>query len=74
MEKALPYVIDEKGNKSSVLVSISTWDDLNGKYNKLLKKVQILTGIKKGLNEVIEARKSGKKLQTLKDFLDENNG
>ena len=74
MEKALQYVIDEKGNKSSVLVSISTWDDLNGKYNKLLKKVQILTGIKKGLNEVIEARKSGKKLQTLKDFLDENNG
>ncbi|MFI5196551.1 MAG: hypothetical protein ACHQD8_05630 [Chitinophagales bacterium] len=73
MEKALKYVVDDKGNKSSVLVAISTWDDLNDKYNKLAKKVSILTGIQKGLKEVAEARKSGKKLQTLKDFLNESN-
>ncbi len=73
MEKALKYVVDEKGNKSSVLISMSTWEDLNSKYNKLLKKVSILTGIQKGLKEVSEARKSGKKLQTLNDFLNESN-
>ena len=73
MEKTLHYVVDDKGNRSSVLVSINTWEDLNTKYNKLLKKVSILTGIQKGFEEVAEARKSGKKLQTLKDFLDERN-
>ncbi len=73
IEKTLQYVVDDKGNRSSVLVSINTWEDLNTKYNKLLKKVSILTGIQKGLEEEAEARKSGKKLQTLKDFLDERN-
>jgi len=71
MEKTLQYIVDDKGNRSSVLVSMNTWEDLNTKYNKLLKKVGILTGIQKGLEEVAEARKNGKKLQTLKDFLDE---
>ncbi len=73
MGETLKYLYDEKGAKSSVLVSINTWEDLNAKYNKLLKKVKILTGIQKGLQEVEDARKSGKKLQTLKDFLNESN-
>ncbi len=72
MGKELKYVVDKSGNRSSVLISISTWEDLNDKYNKLLKKVSTLTGIQKGLKEVKEARKSGKKLQTLKDFLNES--
>jgi hypothetical protein len=74
MGKELKYVVDESGNRSSVLISISTWEDLNVRYNKLLKKVSVLTGIQKGLDEVKESRKSGKKLQTLKDFLNESNG
>ena len=73
MGQALKYLYDDKGVKSSVLVSIDTWEDLNNKYNKLLKKVKVLTGIQKGLQEVEDARKSGKKLQTLKDFLNESN-
>lgn len=73
MEKALKYVVDEKGNKSSVLIPIRSWEDLNEKYQKLLRKVHVLTGIQKGLQEVADSRKSGKKLQTLKEFLNESN-
>lgn len=73
MEKALQYIVDDKGNKSSILVPIPVWNDINDKYSKLLKKVQVLTGIQKGLKEVAEARKSGKKLQSLNDFLNESN-
>ena len=74
MESALKYLVDDKGKKSSVVVSVGAWEELNDKYNKLLKKVTILTGIQKGLEEVVDARRSGKKLQTLKDFLHESNG
>ena len=73
MEKALKYIVDDKGTKSSVLISISKWEDLNNKYSKLQKKVSILTGIQKGLKEVRDANKTGKKLQTIKDFLNEGN-
>ena len=73
MASALKYMIDEKGHKISVLVPLKTWERINQEYNKLQNKLKILTGIKEGLNEVKEARKSGKKLQTLKDFLRESN-
>ena len=66
-------MIDEKGEKTSVLVPLKTWERMNQEYNKLQNKLKVLTGIKEGINEVKEARKSGKKLQTLKDFLRESN-
>ena len=68
----LQYIVDENGNKSSVLVPLDEWDSINDKYNKLLKKVKVLTGIKKAIAEVVEAKKTGKRLMTLNDFLDEN--
>jgi hypothetical protein len=73
MAGALKYMIDEKGDKTSVLVPLKTWERLNQEYSKLQKKLRVLTGIKEGFNEVKAARKSGKKLQTLKDFLRESN-
>ncbi|MEO7046910.1 MAG: hypothetical protein ABI091_16530 [Ferruginibacter sp.] len=66
-------MINEKGEKTSVLVPIKTWERINQDYNKLQNKLKVLTGIKEGFNEVKEAAKSGKKLQTLKDFLRESN-
>ena len=68
----LLYIVDEKGAKSSVLVPVDKWENMNNKYNKLLKKVKVLTGIKKAFAEVEDARKSGKKLMTLNDFLNES--
>lgn len=74
MATELKYIIDEKGEKTSVLVPLKTWEKINGDYAKLQNKLKVLTGIKEGFAEIREAKKSGKKLQTLKDFLRENNG
>jgi proteasome assembly chaperone (PAC2) family protein len=73
MASALKYMIDEKGDKTSVLVPLKTWEKINIEYTGLQNKLKVLTGITEGLKEVNEARKSGKKLQTLKDFLRESN-
>ncbi len=73
MESALKYITDSKGHKQSVLVPIDKWEDINQKYARLVKKVKLMTEIKKGFEEIEMAKKSGKKLQTLKAFLDESN-
>ena len=69
MTHALKYIVDDNGNKTSVLVPVKVWEDLNTNYEKLQAKLAILSGIRNGLNEVKRNKKSGKKLQTLKDFL-----
>lgn len=66
-------MIDENGEKTSVLVPIKTWEKINQDYSRLQNKLKVLTGIREGLNEVKEAKRSGKGLQTLKDFLRESN-
>jgi hypothetical protein len=73
MSTALKYIVDDEGHKTSVLVPVKTWDDLNEKYKKLNKKLAILTGIQDGIAEVKEQRQKGKSLQTLSDFLSESN-
>jgi hypothetical protein len=74
MASAVKYMVDEKGDKTSVLVPIKTWAKINQDYAKLQNKLNLLVGIKNAFGEVKEARKSGKKLQTLKSFLRESNG
>lgn len=69
MPDALRYIVDNSGHKTSVLVPVKVWEDLNNNYQRLQKKLTILNGISEGLNEVRQANKTGKKLQTLKDFL-----
>jgi hypothetical protein len=50
-------------------VPVKVWEDLNANYQKLQNKLNVLGGIQEGLKEVQVARKTGRKLQTLKDFL-----
>ena len=69
MAGALKYIVDDNGNKTSVLVPVKVWEDLNTNYEKLQRKLAILSGVRDGLSEVKRSKKSGKKLQTLKDFL-----
>ena len=69
MPEILKYIVNNNGHKTSVLVPVKVWEDLNSNYQKLQKKLNILNGISEGLNEVKLAKKSGRKLQTLKDFL-----
>jgi hypothetical protein len=71
MADALQYMVDEKGQKTSVLVPIKTWGKMTHEHSLLESKINILTDIKEGLNEIKEAKKSGKKLKTLKEFLSE---
>lgn len=73
MAGALKYMVDENGDKTSVLVPIKTWEKINHEYHKLQNKLKVFTSVTEGFSEVKEARKSGKKLQTLKDFLRESN-
>jgi len=73
MSSALKYIIDDNGRKTSVLVPVKTWEELNEKYKKLNKKLAVLMGIQQGLLEVKESRIKGKSLQTLSDFLSESN-
>ncbi len=73
MSNAIKYMIDEKGDKTSVLVPLKAWEKINQDYTRLQNKLKVLTGIKDGLTEIKEAKKSGRKLQTLKDFLRESN-
>ena len=69
MPDALKYIVDDSGHKTSVLVPVKVWEDLNNNYQKLQKKLNILNSISEGLNEVQQSKKTGRKLQTLKDFL-----
>lgn len=73
MAHAIKYMVDEKGQKTSVLVPLNTWTKINEDYNKLQNKLKVLLGIKSAFAEVKLSKKSGKKLQTLKDFLRESN-
>ena len=73
MSSALKYIIDDKGHKTTVLVPVKTWEDLNEKYKRLNKKLAVLTGIQQGITEVKESRSKGKSLQTLSNFLSESN-
>ena len=65
MPEALKYIVNNSGHKNSVLVPVKVWEDLNNNYQKLQKKLNILNGISEGLNEIKQAKKTGRKLQTL---------
>ena len=73
MATTFKYMIDEKGDKHSVVVPIKTWQKLNENYRKLQNKINTLTGIKNGLAEIREAGKKRTTFQSLKGFLHESN-
>ena len=68
MPNSLKYIVDESGHKTSVLVPVKVWEDLNANYQKLQNKLIVFNSIREGLDEVKGARDRGKKLQTLKDL------
>jgi hypothetical protein len=72
MAGAFKYMIDENGEKTSVLVPIKTWQKINNDYSRLQNKLNVLNGIKSGLAEVKESKRTSRKLQTLKEFLRES--
>ena len=73
MSDTLKYMVDEKGQKTSVLVPIKTWAKINEDYTRLQNKLNFIVGLREAFNEAKAAKKTGKKLQTLKEFLRESN-
>jgi len=69
MPACLKYIVDEQGRKTSVLVPVERWESLNNDFQQLKQKSQVYTSIQNGVSEIAEARRKGKKLQTLKAFL-----
>ncbi len=69
MGQALKYIIDEHGKKTSVLVPVKVWEELNSRYKRMQKKLEVLDEIRKGVKEIDDARRTGRKLPSLKDVL-----
>lgn len=69
----MQYIVDNKGIKTSVIIPFDKWEKINSDYHKLQKKLEVFLAIQDGLSEIKSAKKQGKKLQTLSDFLNESN-
>ncbi len=74
MSERIQIYTDEEGNKSSVIVPYSDWTHLKSRVRLLEKKLKVFAGITDARREVIEARKSGTKLQSLASFINESRG
>jgi tetrahydromethanopterin S-methyltransferase subunit G len=66
------YIVDEKGKHSAVIVPIDEWDELISKFEKLNRKVKVLSGLEKAVDEVSLIRAGKKEGKLFKTFLDEN--
>jgi uncharacterized protein YpuA (DUF1002 family) len=73
MRDAMQYIVNESGVKTSVIVPFDKWEKLNIDYHKLQNKLKVFLSIQEGFGEIKAAKKGGKKLQTLSDFLHESN-
>lgn len=69
MSYALKYIVDDTGAKTSVIVPIKQWEKLHSDYKKLQEKLDIFQSIRDGINEIKDAKKQGKELENLSDFL-----
>ena len=67
----MQVVLDSRGRKVSVIVPFKEWEKLTSDFIKLQNKLNILTGIQEGLQEIKEAKRTGKKMKTLTEVLNE---
>jgi hypothetical protein len=73
MSYELNYVTDSAGKKTSVLIPLEVWETLLNENDLLNNKLQVMNSIIEGFDEIDEAKKTGKKLTSLSEFLDECN-
>jgi hypothetical protein len=72
MPNQIQIYTDEKGNKTSVIVPYEDWTKINARLESLQNKLKIFSSVRDGMQEIKEARKKGKKLQNLSDFINES--
>lgn len=70
----LQYYTNQQGEKTSVIVPYQQWLELNAQLEILRQKLSAFTGIQEAVQEVRQARKSGKKLQKLSEYIHEHRG
>jgi methionyl-tRNA formyltransferase len=73
MRNSMQYIVDNQGTKTSVIVPFHKWEKINSDYKKLQNKLKVFLAVQDGLVELKTAKREGKKLQTLSDFLNESN-
>ncbi len=71
MKIALQYVSDSDGKTQSVQLPVTEWEKLLAKLNKYEQTLKIKSDLQEAFDQVTQLRKSKKKKQTLKDFLNE---
>ena len=71
MKIALQYVSDSKGQTTAVQLSLTEWEKIVSKINKLEQTLKIKSDFKEAFEQVDLLRKTGGKKETLKDFLND---
>jgi hypothetical protein len=69
MSRNLQYIVDDAGKKTSVIIPFGEWQKQRKKLDELQNKLDVFQTISEGVSEVKEARKKGKELKNLSDFL-----
>jgi len=64
-------VTNTLGKKTAVLVPYDVWENFQTKFQKMQNKLRVMQGIREGISEIKKAKKEGKQLQSLEDFLNE---
>ena len=73
MKNEVEYIVDNNGIKTSVIVPFDKWEKINVDYKNLRNKLEVFSAVQDGLVELKDAKREGKNLQTLSDFLNEGN-
>jgi hypothetical protein len=69
----MEYIVDSRGMKTSVIIPFKKWEKINTDFKKLQNKLDVLTSIQNGIEEIKESKLKNKKLKTLSEFLNESN-
>jgi len=67
----LNYLTDASGNQIAVQIAMEEWLVFQQEYQELKRKLEVMQGLRDALEEVQSARKEGRKLQSLSEFLNE---
>ena len=69
MKNTVQYLTNEAGERTAVVVAYAEWEKLRQQRQRLKQKLAIMQGIQTGFREVKEARRTGRALPSLRDFL-----
>lgn len=69
MGRSVQYIVDDAGKKQSVIIPFEEWQKQRKKLDELQNKLDVFQTITEGVSEMKDARKKGKELKNLSDFL-----